>query len=138
VNVQTHHGIDRRLCGEPTMIAVDRAVVALTATAEMAADDRGLVHGGFVFGAADYAAMLAVNHPNVVLDAKGGIHVLYYNRLQAKLMYARKLGAKWELAPARLDGQEGFYAATEVDAQGVVHVAIDTGDTLHYGRGASE
>lgn len=33
----------------------------------MAADDSDLVHGGFVFGFADYAAMLAVNHPNVVL-----------------------------------------------------------------------
>jgi acyl-coenzyme A thioesterase PaaI-like protein len=33
----------------------------------MAADESGLVHGGFVFGLADYAAMLAVNHPNVVL-----------------------------------------------------------------------
>mgnify|MGYP001037343648 FL=1 len=33
----------------------------------MRADDSGLVHGGFVFGLADYAAMLAVNHPNVVL-----------------------------------------------------------------------
>ncbi|HSS79378.1 MAG TPA: hotdog domain-containing protein, partial [Thermoanaerobaculia bacterium] len=36
---------------------------------EMAADERGLVHGGFVFGLADHAAMLAVNHPNVVLGS---------------------------------------------------------------------
>lgn len=36
---------------------------------EMAADETGLVHGGFVFGLADYAAMLAVNHPNVVLGS---------------------------------------------------------------------
>ena len=28
-----------------------------------------MVHGGFIFGLADYAAMLAVNHPNVVLGA---------------------------------------------------------------------
>jgi acyl-coenzyme A thioesterase PaaI-like protein len=35
----------------------------------MVVDDHGLVHGGFVFGAADYAAMLAVNDPNVVLGA---------------------------------------------------------------------
>ena len=35
----------------------------------MAADKSGLVHGGFVFGLADYAAMLAVNHPNVVLGS---------------------------------------------------------------------
>lgn len=36
---------------------------------EMVADDRGLVHGGFTFGLADYAAMLAVNDPHVVLGA---------------------------------------------------------------------
>jgi uncharacterized protein (TIGR00369 family) len=35
----------------------------------MAVDDFGLVHGGFIFGLADYAAMIAVNHPNVVLGA---------------------------------------------------------------------
>jgi acyl-coenzyme A thioesterase PaaI-like protein len=33
----------------------------------MAADERGLVHGGFTFALADYAAMLAVNEPTVVL-----------------------------------------------------------------------
>ena len=33
----------------------------------MSVDEQGLVHGGFVFGLADYAAMLAVNDPNVVL-----------------------------------------------------------------------
>jgi acyl-coenzyme A thioesterase PaaI-like protein len=33
----------------------------------MMADDSTLVHGGFIFGLADYAAMLSVNHPNVVL-----------------------------------------------------------------------
>jgi acyl-coenzyme A thioesterase PaaI-like protein len=38
-------------------------------TRHMTVDDRGLVHGGFVFGLADYAAMLAVNHPNVVLGS---------------------------------------------------------------------
>ena len=35
----------------------------------MAVDTTGLVHGGFVFGLADHAAMIAVNHPNVVLGA---------------------------------------------------------------------
>lgn len=43
------------------------AAVALDTTARMAVDEQGLVHGGFVFGLADYAAMLAVNEPNVVL-----------------------------------------------------------------------
>lgn len=35
----------------------------------MAVDGWGLIHGGFTFGLADYAAMLAVNHPYVVLGA---------------------------------------------------------------------
>ncbi|HVT59496.1 MAG TPA: hotdog domain-containing protein [Thermoanaerobaculia bacterium] len=43
--------------------------MALVAAPEMAADAEGLVHGGFVFGLADYAAMLAVNHPFVVLGS---------------------------------------------------------------------
>jgi acyl-coenzyme A thioesterase PaaI-like protein len=70
----THLAIDRRLCGEPLEVAEGSAAVALVTLPEMTADDRGLVHGGFVFGLADYAAMLAVNHPNVVL---GGAEVRF-------------------------------------------------------------
>jgi acyl-coenzyme A thioesterase PaaI-like protein len=67
---RTHLAIDRRLCGEPLepeRWAEGTARVGLTTLPEMAADEAGLVHGGFVFGLADHAAMLAVNHPHVVL-----------------------------------------------------------------------
>lgn len=66
---ETHLAIDRALCGAPDSVEEGRAIVLLTTTPAMAVDDRGLVHGGFVFGAVDHAAMLAVNHPNVVLGA---------------------------------------------------------------------
>jgi uncharacterized protein (TIGR00369 family) len=33
----------------------------------MRVDEKGLAHGGFAFGLADYAAMVAVNEPYVVL-----------------------------------------------------------------------
>lgn len=66
---RTHLAIDPRLVGTPLEIAEGTARVELTMDAEMAADARGLVHGGFVFGLADYAAMLAVNEPNVVLGS---------------------------------------------------------------------
>jgi len=65
----THLEIDTGLCGEPEALSEGQATVVLSTIPAMAADARGLVHGGFVFGAADYAAMLAVNHPNVVLGA---------------------------------------------------------------------
>jgi acyl-coenzyme A thioesterase PaaI-like protein len=67
VEPRTHLAIDRRLCGAPVELRGGGAVVALDTIPEMAADERGLVHGGFVFNAADHAAMLAVNDPHVVL-----------------------------------------------------------------------
>ena len=65
----THLGLDRRLCGEPGELGDGTAIARFVATKDMAADDRGLVHGGFVFGLVDHAAMLAVNHPHVVLGS---------------------------------------------------------------------
>ena len=65
--IRTHEAIDRRLRGEPVELASGRARLVLDTVPEMAVDERGLVHGGFLFGLADHAAMLAVNHPNVVL-----------------------------------------------------------------------
>jgi acyl-coenzyme A thioesterase PaaI-like protein len=66
---RTHTAIDPRLCGTPVALEPGTARVELETVPEMAADERGLVHGGFVFGLADYAAMLAVNHPHVVLGS---------------------------------------------------------------------
>ena len=65
----THAAIDRSLCGTPVALRPGHAVVELTTAPAMAADGSGLVHGGFVFGLADHAAMLAVNEPTVVLAA---------------------------------------------------------------------
>lgn len=64
---KTHLKIDPRWVGAPLELGEGSAGAFLVITPEMAADERGLVHGGFVFGLADYAAMLAVNDPNVVL-----------------------------------------------------------------------
>lgn len=69
MQIDTHRSIDPRLVGEPVAIGEGRATVRLVTVPEMAADERGLVHGGFVFGLADYAGMLALNHPNVVLGS---------------------------------------------------------------------
>jgi uncharacterized protein (TIGR00369 family) len=69
MEIRTHAKIDRRLCGEPIHIKPGYSSVQLIASADMAVDDSGLIHGGFIFGLADYAAMIAVNDPNVVLGA---------------------------------------------------------------------
>lgn len=65
----THEAIDPELCGTPVAMTPGAAEVEMIAIARMAVDDRGLVHGGFVFGLADHAAMLAIDAPTVVLGA---------------------------------------------------------------------
>ncbi|CAD5243503.1 hotdog domain-containing protein [Thermococcus camini] len=64
---RTHRLTSKRLVGKPVKIEKNYAEVLLETTEEMAVDEYGLVHGGFTFGLADYAAMLAVNEPTVVL-----------------------------------------------------------------------
>jgi len=69
MDIKTHKQIDPRLCGVPLAVEPDFSRVALTLNDSMKVDYHGLVHGGFIFGLADYAAMIAVNDPNVVLGA---------------------------------------------------------------------
>lgn len=69
MQIQTHQSINQHLCGKPLHVDEGFSRVELKTTQEMAADTSGLVHGGFIFSLADYAAMIAVNHPNVVLGA---------------------------------------------------------------------
>jgi acyl-coenzyme A thioesterase PaaI-like protein len=69
MNLKTHLAINQSLCGQLLTIDEGIAVVKINTTAEMVVDDHKLVHGGFIFGAADFAAMAAVNDPNVVLGS---------------------------------------------------------------------
>ncbi|MFX1281718.1 MAG: hotdog domain-containing protein [Promethearchaeota archaeon] len=63
----THQEVNQRFSGNPIELRKNYAKLSLLTTEEMIVDDTGLIHGGFIFGLADYCAMLVVNHPNVVL-----------------------------------------------------------------------
>lgn len=69
MKIKTHNQIDQNICGEPISLKEGHCIVKLKTNDDMKVDKSGLIHGGFIFGAADYAAMLAVNHPNVVLGS---------------------------------------------------------------------
>ena len=94
---RTHEAISAALCGQPVELHPGQARVTLTLTPAMAADDRGLVHGGFTFGLADYAAMIAVNEPTVVLasaETKFLGPVVVGDRLEAGATVERVEGKK--------------------------------------------
>lgn len=67
--LRTHDLIDKRYSGELDVIKEGYAKVSIMTSDEMRVDSYGLVHGGFIFSAADFSAMAAVNDPNVVLAA---------------------------------------------------------------------
>jgi len=69
MQVNTHLNINTSLCGVVTKLQDNYAEVLLHTTQQMIVDSQGLVHGGFIFGAVDYAAMSAVNDPLVVLGS---------------------------------------------------------------------
>ena len=71
---KTHDKINENLSGELILLKEGYSKVKLQTTSDMITDESGLIHGGFIFSLADYSAMLAVNHPNVVL---GGANVRF-------------------------------------------------------------
>ena len=96
MNIKTHRKVDPNSVGEPTLIEDGvRSEVKLATSNRMAVDEMNLVHGGFTYGLADYAAMLAVNHPNVVLGGS-----------ECRFLAPVKVGDVM-IAKARVEDEEG-------------------------------
>lgn len=102
MEIITHQKINQEICGKPLEVKKGYSRVELVTLESMAADQSGLVHGGFIFGQADYAAMIAVNHPNVVL---GGADVKFLKPVKTGEMV---------LAEARVTAVEGKKNTVEV------------------------
>jgi len=63
----THDRIKNDLCGEIIKLTKGYSTTSLLTTERMICDDLGLIHSGFIFSAADYAAAVAVNEQNTVI-----------------------------------------------------------------------
>ncbi|MDT7907779.1 MAG: hotdog fold thioesterase [Candidatus Calescibacterium sp.] len=87
---RTHKLINEKLCGKVIEIKDGYSRVELETTEEMVADEKGLIHGGFTFSLADYSAMVASNHPYVVL-AKANVKFIKPVKLGDKLVSIAKV-----------------------------------------------
>ncbi|MDR2638928.1 MAG: PaaI family thioesterase [Helicobacteraceae bacterium] len=67
LELKTYNLINQELCGYAEDIQDGYAKVRLVASEAMVVDRRGLIHSGFVFCAANFAAAAAINKPNVLL-----------------------------------------------------------------------
>lgn len=115
MDIKTHQLIDNELCGRPVKVAAGEAVIEFTALDSMKADDSGLIHGGFIFSLADYAAMLAVNHENVVLaesEASFTRPVCAGDSLTAKAQVFFESGKKHNVTVNIYRGEESVFTGT--------------------------
>jgi acyl-coenzyme A thioesterase PaaI-like protein len=122
LDIITHQKIDPVLCGRPTALKDGFSRVSFIAHENMAVDESGLVHGGFIFGLADYAAMISVNHPNVVLgsaDVKFLKPVKVNDALVAESVVQRSEGRKKTAAVTVRRGEtkvfEGVFSCFVLD-----------------------
>ena len=100
MQLNTHLNINTSLCGKVTKLQENYSEVLLHTTQQMTADIQGLVHGGFIFGVADYAAMSAVNDPFVVLGASSSkflAPVKVGNAVLCKAIVVSEKGKKREI-----------------------------------------
>jgi len=65
--LNTHKKIKKNLCGNIVSLEKNHAKTHLQTTDEMAVDTLGLIHSGFIAGAAEYAAIAAINEENLVI-----------------------------------------------------------------------
>ncbi|MCX8076967.1 MAG: PaaI family thioesterase [Aquificaceae bacterium] len=97
--------IDTSLSGEVVELYEGYARLKLKTEDRMAADEMGLVHGGFIFSLADFCAMATVNEPTVVLA-------------QANISFLKPVVVGDELlAEGRLKRQEGRKRWVQVEVR---------------------
>ena len=113
MKIATHGRATPRLLGTPISVEDDvGAEIELEASEEMAVDERGLVHGGFTFGLADYTAMLAVNHPFVVLgrsESRFIAPVRVGDKMRAKAMVTNRDDGKRKVEVEVKVGERSVY-----------------------------
>ncbi|ANF22768.1 hotdog fold thioesterase [Thermococcus piezophilus] len=118
---RTHRLTSERLVGKPMKIEDGYAEVVLETTEEMAVDEYGLVHGGFTFGLADYAAMLVVNEPTVVL---GKAEVKFLKPVKAGERLLAKAKVEEDLGRKKLVKAEVFNGKNEKVFEGAFHCYV--------------
>ena len=62
-----HSKIKTNFSGNLIELKKGQSKVVLPTTSDMIVDEFGLIHSGFIFGAAEYAAVAAINEENIVI-----------------------------------------------------------------------
>jgi uncharacterized protein (TIGR00369 family) len=120
-HVQNKHlSVSEDLVGKVERIESGKfARVSLTVDSRMRVDEKGLVHGGFAFGLANCAAMVAMNEPFVVLlsaqvrslkPVKAGETLTARAQVQESEGKKGRSGANSSIRSRKKSSKENFFA----------------------------
>ncbi len=98
--LKTHKRVNSTFCGSITALEENYSKVSLLTINEMVVDELGLVHSGFIFSSASYAAAIAINSENSVIigcktnflaPAKVGDHIEFEARVKFEDLRKREV-----------------------------------------------
>ncbi len=67
LRIATHEKLDPSMCGEVLELTESNAITFLKTNIEMVADNQDMIHAGFIFNAAAFCAVAAINDPTCVI-----------------------------------------------------------------------
>lgn len=117
-SLNTHKRVNSAFSGRVIALEENYAKVSLLTTHEMTTDELGLVHSGFIFSAADYAAAIAINAQNTVIigskvsflaPAKVGDNIEYEARVKFEDLRKREINIVGKINDIKVF-QGTFYA----------------------------
>lgn len=66
IELQTCTALKSELCGSIIKMTYEEVMTKFVPTKQMISDESNLIHSGFIFNAANYAAMCLVNQPHAI------------------------------------------------------------------------
>ncbi len=116
--LKTHKRVNSAFSGSIVALDENYAKLQLLTTNDMTTDDLGLVHSGFIFSAADYAAAVAINQENTVIigskvsflaPSKVGDHVEFEAKVKFEDLRKREISVVGKINDIKIF-QGTFYA----------------------------
>ncbi|RDU70095.1 thioesterase [Helicobacter cholecystus] len=66
IELQTCTALKSELCGSIVKMTYEEVITKFVPTKQMISDESNLIHSGFIFNAANYAAMCLANQPHAI------------------------------------------------------------------------
>lgn len=86
LELKAYTALKADFCGKIIKHSTEEVITHFNPTKQMVCDENNLIHSGFIFSAANYAAMCLINHPNA-LTIKSEVEFLAPLELDQEMVF---------------------------------------------------